>query len=208
VTAIVGMRDPAVRVLTPADPPRLAAALHDCVASSGGVNVVIAGKHDPARFPLDTLEEEQQRGLAVWEHLSDDGEPDLTIVPAGDLPARAVTASVPLLRKRHGCRVRVVNVTDLTVLGDPGIWPRGLVSDEIDRYLGASAAVLIATLGHPAAVWGLLEGRLARREVQVIGWREPARPMSQDDIAAAAGLSAAGIGSAASRLLTSREAAR
>jgi xylulose-5-phosphate/fructose-6-phosphate phosphoketolase len=207
VTALLAMRDPAVRVLTPADPARLAAILHGCLSSCGGVNIVIAGKHDPMSFPLATLEEEQQRGLAVWPHLSDDGDPDLTIVTAGDLPARTVTASVPLLRDRHGCRIHVVNVADLTVLGDPGTWPRGLTSAETDQYLGASAAVLVVTLGHPAAVWGLLEGRLARREAQVIGWREPAGPMPQEDIAAGAGMSTDGIVAAAGRLLTARETA-
>jgi xylulose-5-phosphate/fructose-6-phosphate phosphoketolase len=208
VSALLAMRDPAVRVLTPADPARLAAVLHGCLSSCGGVNIVVAGKHDPASFPLATLEEEQRRGLAVWPHLSDDGEPDLTIVMAGDLPARAVTAGIALLRERYGCRIRVVNVADLTVLGAPGTWPRGLTSAEIVRYLGTSAAVLIVTLGHPAAVWGLLEGRLARREAQVIGWREPAGPRPQEDIAAGAGMSANGIAAAAARLLAAREAAR
>jgi xylulose-5-phosphate/fructose-6-phosphate phosphoketolase len=208
VTALLAMRDPAVRILTPADPPRLAAALHDCLYSYGGVNVLVAGKHNSVSFPRATLGEEQRQGLAVWPHLSDDGDPDLTIVTAGDLPASAVTAGVARLRERRGCLVRVVNVADLTVLGALETWPRGLTSAEIDTYLGPSAAVLIVSLGHPAAVWGLLEGRLAQREVQVIGWREPAGPVPQKEIAAGAGMTAQGIAAAAGRLLTARRAAR
>src|SRR2546423_405406 len=79
-TALLGCCDPAIKVLTPADPSRLAAALHACFASVGAVNVIIAGKHDAITFPAESIGEEQRRGLAVWPHLSDAGQPDLTLV--------------------------------------------------------------------------------------------------------------------------------
>ncbi|TCR22909.1 hypothetical protein [Streptomyces sp. BK205] len=206
VTALLAMGDPAVRVLTPADPTRTAAGLEEALHSDGGVNVVVAGKHTATAHPTDTVHEEQAYGLAVWPHLSDDGEPDITVVTAGDLPAAVAAEAIPLLRGNRGCRVRVVNLLDLTVLGDPTAWPRGLSDADVDHYFGRYAAVLVVTLGHPAAVWGLLAGRL-RRPTEVIGWQEPSGPMPQAQLADTLGLTPAGLVQAADRLLASREAA-
>lgn len=187
VTALLATGDPAVRVYTPAGPSRAAVALEDALRSHGRVNIIVAGKHPTRLHPLQTLPQERSRGLAIWPHLSDEGEPDLTLVCAGDLPAAVTAEAVGEIRTRHRCRVRMVNVHDLTVLGDPQVWPAGLDDDELGHYFGAHAPLLIATLGHPAAVWGLLAGRL-RRPVQVIGWREPPAPLGQRRLAAFCGL--------------------
>lgn len=207
-TMLLATGDPAVRVLTPADPRRAAVALDESLCSVGRVNVLIAGKHATVNHhPTATISEEQRHGLAIWPHLSDGGEPGLTVVVAGDLPADVATASVPVIREKLGCRVRVVSVLDLTVLGDPAVWPRGLAESELDRYLGRHAPVLVVTLGHPAAVWGLLGGRLGR-PVEVVGWREPPQPAPQAVLAHALGLDPAGLLCAARRLVDrKREAA-
>ncbi|MER7672029.1 hypothetical protein ABTY61_26725 [Kitasatospora sp. NPDC096128] len=205
-TALLATCDPAVRVLTPADPARAALVLDEALGSTGRVNMVVAGKHATAQQPDETIEQELARGVAVWPHLSDEGEPELTILVAGDLPAEATTVAVPVIRAQLGCRIRVVGVLDLTVLGDPQVWPRGLSAAETATYLGENAAVLVATLGHPAAVWGLLAGRLGR-PVEVIGWREPPGPMSQAALAGELGLDPAGLLQAARKLTAPREVA-
>ena len=206
-TALLALGAPSVRVLTPTDPARTAAALDEALGSLDRVNLVIVGKHGTAVHPDDSVGEEQRRGLAVWSHISDEGEPDLTIVAAGDIPAVVATQAASRVRDCRGCRVRVVNLQDLTVLGSPLVWPRGLDAREVEHYLGAHAPVLILTLGHPAAVWGLLAGRL-HRPVEVIGWQEPAGPMPQTALARAMGMDVAGVVRAADLLLASREAAR
>lgn len=207
-TTLLGLGLPSVRVLTPADPARTAAALDEAFDSFDRVNLVVAGKHIRAAHPASTVEEEQERGLAVWPHLSDGGEPDLTIVTAGDIPATVAADAVGRLREQHGCRIRVVNLLDLTVLGSAPPWPRGLGTAEIDHYLGTRAAVLVLTLGHPSAVWGLLAGRL-HRPVDVIGWQDPPEPLPQQQLAAALGMDRAGLERAAGQLLlASREVAR
>ena len=191
ITGLLATGDPAVRVLTPADPRRAAIALDEALSSAGQLNIIIAGKHTTAHHPLDTLDEERVHGLAVWPHLSDEGEPDLTLVCAGDIPAAIARQAVPAIRAQHRCRVRVINVHELTAL-------RGAAPE---RLLGDRAAVLVATLGHPAAVWGLLAGRLDR-PCEVIGWREPWHPMREDELAAFAGLDINGITHAAASLLS------
>jgi xylulose-5-phosphate/fructose-6-phosphate phosphoketolase len=200
VTSLLAAGDPAVRVFTPADPARLASTLDEAFGSYDQVNVIVAGKHSTAPFPPETVHEELSRGLAIWPRLSDNAEPDLTVVTIGDLPAGIAAEAVPLIRTHHGRNVRVVHVQDMTVLGERSSWPHGLTDSEFAHYFGAHAALLIVTLGHPAAVWGLLAGR-SSRPVQVIGWREPPGPLPQHKLAADAGLDADGLCRAAARLL-------
>ncbi len=195
ITALLATGDPAVRVFTSADTHRTAVAVEDALRSTGRVNIIIAGKHTRDLHPPDTMDEERTHGLAIWPHLSDDGEPDLTLVCAGDLPATVTRDAVERIRNRHQCRIRVVNVHDLAALAGPAL----------DQYVGDHAFVLITTLGHPAAIWGLLAGRL-HQPTRVIGWREPPRPMTQPELAAYAGLDIDGITNAATALLCGREA--
>ncbi|MET8027692.1 hypothetical protein [Streptomyces avermitilis] len=206
-TALLGLGAPGIRVLTPADPARTVAVLDEALDSVDRVNLIITGKHNRTHHPEGYLAEEQNRGLAVWSHLSDDDEPDLTIVTAGDIPAAVATEAVDRIRVRHRCRIRIVSLLDVTVLGAPSVWPRGLNGRETEHYLGAHAPVLILTLGHPAALWGLLAGRL-HRPVDVIGWQEPAGPMPQRDLARTMGMDVAGVERAADLLLASREVVR
>lgn len=192
VTALLGTLDPTVHIYTPADANRTALALDDALRSAGRINVIIAGKHPMPLHPMQTVAEERRDGLAIWPHLSDPGDPGLTLVCAGDLAAAAVRAAVSKVRQEHRCRVRVVNVHDLTALA----------GCEIHRYLGERTPVVVATIGHPAAIWGLLAGRLGR--VRVVGWREPPFPMSQEALAAYAGLDPVGIVQAAAVLMSGR----
>lgn len=205
-TCLLALGDPAVRVFTPADPDRTAAALDDALHTRGRVNVIIAGKHQAAGYPMETLPQERTRGLAVWPHLSDDGEPDLTIVAAGDLPASVVTDATAVLRAECLCRIRVVNVTDLTVLDARETWPAGLTDEERTEYLGAHAPVLVVTLGHPAAIRGLIAGALPDRRVDVIGWQEPPDTLSKSAQAEACGMTPEGVRTTAVALLARRTA--
>lgn len=189
VTALLGTGDPAVHVLTPADTDRAAFALDDALRSDGRVNVIITGKHPLQTHPGEYAEDERRHGLAVWSHLSDVGEPDLTLVCAGDLAATAVANAAGCVRARYGLRVRVVHAHDLAALASPFL----------DRYVGEQAPVVVATLGQPAAIWGLMGNRI--RNMAVVGWREPPRPMRQDKLAAYAGLDVSGIARAVETLL-------
>lgn len=204
-TALLATEDPAVSVLVPADVRRAAAALDAALSSTGRLNVLIAGKHTSQQLPDATIQQELAHGLAIWPHLSDPGEPDLTLVVAGDLPAEVATTALPVLREELGCRVRVVGLLDLTVLGEPPRWPRGLAGTELRQYLGEHAPVLVLTLGHPAAVWGLLGGRL-QRPAEVIGWSEPSHPLPQAELARELGLDTDGLLRAARRLTARLEA--
>lgn len=206
-TTLLGVADPTVRVLTPADPMRLALVLDQVLDSRGRLNVVIAGKHSQAAHPTATIGEELTRGLAIWPQFSDPGEPDLTVVCCGDLAADVTTQAVPPIQEALGKRVRLVNVADLTVLGNPITWPAGLTTAERHHYFGEHAAILVVTIGQPSAVWGLLGGDWSR-PFAVIGWREPSGPLPQLELASAAGLDVPGLVRAAQEVTSRQSEAR
>jgi xylulose-5-phosphate/fructose-6-phosphate phosphoketolase len=205
-TTLLGVADPAVHVLMPADPTRLSAMLDRVLSSRGRVNLMIAGKHTQSSHPTATIEEELTRGLAIWPHVSDSGDPDLTIVCCGDLAAEVTLQAAPRIREALGTCVRIVNVADLTVLGDPETWPAGLTTAERQHYFGQHAGMLVVTIGQPSAVRGLLPS--PRPHPLIVGWREPSGPLTQHQLAAAAGIDIPGLIQAAKAAIKQRCEAR
>ncbi|GAA3227956.1 hypothetical protein GCM10020256_39730 [Streptomyces thermocoprophilus] len=206
-TALLALGAPGVRVLTPADPTRTAAVLDEALDSVDRVNLIITGKHNRTLHPEDSLDEERSRGLAVWSHLSDHDEPDLTIVTAGDIPAAVAAEAVGRIRDRHRCRVRVVNLLDLTVLGAPSTWPRGA---EGLRGRALSRLPRFRSLPHPGPPRGCMgaaggEAPPPRRRHRLAGAR---RPMPQRDLSRTMGMDVPGVERAADLLLASREVVR
>lgn len=60
------------------------------------------------------------------------------------------------LLKKEGIRVRVINVVDLMVLGEPGSHPHALSPEGFDGLFGVETPVVINYHGYPAQVKALL----------------------------------------------------
>src|SRR5438445_9579182 len=106
-----------IRVYLPPDANTLLSVADHCLRSRNYVNVVVAGK----QLALDYLSMDEAiahctRGLGIWGWASsdEDGEPDVVMACAGDIPTLETLAAVDLVR-RHlpELHVRVVNVVDL-----------------------------------------------------------------------------------------------
>jgi xylulose-5-phosphate/fructose-6-phosphate phosphoketolase len=189
ISAVLATGDPAVRVLTPADPARAAAALTFALRKLGRASIVIAGKHPLTHHPIEPLDDELRHGAAIWPHLSDPGQPDLVLVSAGDLPAHQLTALAARLRRHHpALRLRYVHIHDLTALGDPRIWPRALSDDDLAALLTPTAPILAATTGYPADIHALLGHRHPGHRLTVLGYRDPGRPLGTEQLLAHCGL--------------------
>ncbi|MGH2688497.1 MAG: phosphoketolase, partial [Actinomycetota bacterium] len=180
LSSLLELDDPNLRVFTPADAARAAADLEVMLSTRGRCHVLLASKHPVPQHPLATLDEEVERGLAVWPHLSDPGPVELVLVSAGDVPGRELSAAADLIRlQRPGIRIRYVHVNDLTVLADPSIRPGALTDAEFSSVFGDRGPVLVASPGYPAAVRNLLwhRGQDGRRW-RVLGYRDPGRPLT------------------------------
>ena len=88
----------------PPDANTLLSVADHCLRSRHYVNVVVAGKKQPA---LNFLSMEDAvvhctRGLGMWEWASnDEGDPDVVLACCGDVPTlEALAAAASLLRER------------------------------------------------------------------------------------------------------------
>jgi xylulose-5-phosphate/fructose-6-phosphate phosphoketolase len=88
-----------------------------CLRSRHYVNIVVAGKH-PAPQWLDMAAAVRHcaAGIGRWDWASSDadGDPDLVMAAAGDVPTLETLAAVALLKTAlPDLKIRMVNVVDL-----------------------------------------------------------------------------------------------
>jgi xylulose-5-phosphate/fructose-6-phosphate phosphoketolase len=114
------------------------------------------------------------RGIGLWDWASnDDGDPDVVMGCAGDIPTLETLAATDLLR-RHlpELRVRVVNVVDLMRLVDQRETPHGLADNEFDALFTADRPVIFAYHGYPFLIHRLTYRRTNHDNFHVRGYRE------------------------------------
>src|SRR5688500_5138533 len=110
---VVNKKAEHIRVYLPPDANTLLSTADHILRSKDYVNVVVAGKQPS----LDYLSMEDAilhctRGLGIWDWASndEDGDPDVVLSCAGDIPTLETLAAAALLRERlPELKVRVVN---------------------------------------------------------------------------------------------------
>jgi len=164
-----------VRVYLPPDANTLLSVADHCLRSRNYINVVVAGKQ-PATTWLDVREAARHcdRGLGIWDWASnDDGEPDVVLVAAGDVPTIEVLATADLLRQHlPDLKVRVVNVVDLMRLQPTSEHPHGLPDAEFDAIFTTDKQVLFAYHGYPWLIHRLTYRRTNHHNIHVRGYKE------------------------------------
>ncbi|MGW4412395.1 phosphoketolase family protein [Nonomuraea sp. NPDC004702] len=193
ISAMIAAADPTLRLYTPADTARTAATLTFALRKLGRASIITASKHPLTPHPLTTLDDELRHGAAIWPHLSDAGRPDLVLASAGDVPAHQLSALAARLRRRSGLRLRYVHIHDLTALGDPGLWPHALSDDALNELFTTHAPILLATTGHAADIHALLGPRHPGARLRVLGYHDPGRPVSTEQLLASCGLDLDGL---------------
>ena len=79
-------------------------------------------------------------------------------------------------------RVRVVNVTDLMVLGPEGTHPHALTNDAFDSLFTTDRNVHFNYHGYPVELMGLLFGRPGLERVSIQGYNEEGTTTSPFDV--------------------------
>lgn len=164
-----------VRVYLPPDTNTLLSTMAHCLASTNYVNVVVAGKQPT--FDWLTAEEAAAhctRGVGIWEWASNDnGDPDVVIAAAGDIPTQEALAAVATLRNEvPDLRVRFVNVVDLMRLQDPSEHPHGLSDRDFDTLFTTDKPVIFAYHGYPWLIHRLTYRRTNHDNMHVRGYKE------------------------------------
>ncbi|HEU0286591.1 MAG TPA: hypothetical protein VFR22_06070 [Nocardioidaceae bacterium] len=114
------------------------------------------------------------RGVGIWEWASnDDGDPDVVLACAGDVPTLEVLAATDLIRRElPDLKVRVVNVVDLMRLQHEREHPHGMSDREFDALFTTDRPVVFAYHGYPWLIHRLTYRRTNHPNFHVRGYIE------------------------------------
>ena len=183
---VVNKKAEVIRVYLPPDANTLLSVMDHCLRSRHYVNVIVAGKQ-PA---LDYLTMDQAvlhcaRGLGQWDWASNDnGDPDVVMACAGDVPTLETLAAVDILRRAMpDVRVRVVNVVDLMRLQQDTEHPHGMPDDEFDALFTTDRPLIFAYHGYPWLIHRLTYRRANHGNLHVRGYKEEGTVTTPFDMA-------------------------
>ena len=165
-----------IRVYLPPDANTLLFITDKCLRSRNFVNVIVAGKQPALQWlDMDAAVKHSSAGIGIWGWASNDqeGEPDVVLACAGDVPTLETLAAVDLLR-RHvpELKIRVINVVDLMTLQPPHEHPDGLSDRDFDTLFTADKPVIFAYHGYPWLIHRLTYRRTNHHNLHVRGYKE------------------------------------
>jgi xylulose-5-phosphate/fructose-6-phosphate phosphoketolase len=114
------------------------------------------------------------KGASIWEWASnDEGQPDVVLTAAGDVPTQEVIAAAWLLRHHvPELRTRVVNVVDLFTLESHRDHPHGLDDQAFVELFTETTPVIFGFHGYPRLIHELIYHRPNPSRFHVKGYIE------------------------------------
>jgi xylulose-5-phosphate/fructose-6-phosphate phosphoketolase len=164
-----------IRIYLPPDANCLLSVADHCLRSHQYVNVIVAGKQPALQYlSMEEAVLHCARGIGIWEWASnDDGDPDVVLACAGDIPTLETLAAAALLREHlPELAVRVINVVDLMRLQPESEHPHGLPDPEFDALFTTDRPIIFAYHGYPALIHRLTYRRTNHAGLHVRGFKE------------------------------------
>jgi xylulose-5-phosphate/fructose-6-phosphate phosphoketolase len=173
---VINKKAEVVRVYLPPDANCLLSVVDHCLRSRHYVNVVVAGKHPaPEWLSMDAAINHCTEGVGIWQWASNDqqGEPDVVMACAGDVPTLETLAAVSILRDHlPRLKVRVINVVDLMKLQPPSEHPHGMSDSDFDSLFTRDKPVIFAFHAYPWLIHRLTYRRHNHDNFHVRGYKE------------------------------------
>ncbi|QIB33497.1 phosphoketolase family protein [Ancylobacter pratisalsi] len=173
---VVNKKAEIVRVYLPPDANTLLYVTDHCLKSWNRVNVIVAGKQpEPQWLDMDAAIDHCAKGIGIWEWASSDadGEPDVVMACAGDVPTLETMAAVDLLRGYFpALKIRVINVVDLMTLQSSTEHPHGLTDSNFDALFTTDKPIIFAYHGYPWLIHRLTYKRTNHDNLHVRGYVE------------------------------------
>ncbi|MEV7013208.1 phosphoketolase family protein [Streptosporangium sp. NPDC051022] len=185
---VVNKKAEVVRVYLPPDANTLLSTADHCLRSRDYVNVIVAGKQPVLDlFTMDEAIAHCTRGLGIlpWAGTeTGEGEPDVVLACAGDVPTLETLAAAALLREHlPELKVRVVNVVDLMRLQPPTEHPHGMADAEFDALFTTGKPVIFNFHGYPWLIHRLTYRRHGHDNIHVRGYKEEGTTTTPFDMA-------------------------
>lgn len=180
-----------VRVYLPPDANCLLSVTDHCLRSRNYVNVIVAGKQPEWQWlDIEAAITHCSAGLGIWDWAgNENGDPDVVMACAGDVPTLETLAAVTLLRDYEpDMRIRVVNVVDLMTLQSAADHPHGLEDREFDTLFTSDKPVIFAYHGYPSLIHRLTYKRNNHHNLHVHGFKEEGATTTPFDMVVLNGL--------------------
>jgi xylulose-5-phosphate/fructose-6-phosphate phosphoketolase len=165
-----------IRVYLPPDANCLLSVADHCLRSRNYINLIVAGKQpQPVWLTAEAAVLHCARGLGIWDWASndDDGDPDVVMACAGDVPTLETLAATDLLRTYlPELKVRVINIVDLMRLQPDTDHPHGLKDRDFDALFTVDKPVVFAYHGYPSLIHRLTYKRANHHNIHVRGYIE------------------------------------
>src|SRR5437762_7323758 len=164
-----------IRIYLPPDANTLLSVADHCLRSRNYVNLIVAGKQPALQWlDMESAVRHCTAGLGVWDWASNDnGDPDVVMACAGDVPTLEALAAVSLLREHvPDIKIRVVNVVDLMTLQASSEHPHGLADEDFDEIFTVDRPVIFAFHGYPTLIHRLTYRRRNHNNMHVRGYKE------------------------------------
>ncbi len=171
---VANKKSDVVRIYLPPDANCLLSVADHCLRSRNYINLIIAGKQPEWQWlDMDSAVRHCTVGASIWDWAGDDGDPDVVMACAGDVPTLETLAAVTLLRSYvPGMRIRVVNVVDLMVLQPQSQHPHGFEDYDFDKLFTTDRPVIFAFHGYPTMIHKLTYKRNNYVNIHVRGFKE------------------------------------
>ncbi|CAI2934425.1 phosphoketolase family protein [Aminobacter niigataensis] len=177
-----------VRIYLPPDANTLLWVADHCLRTYNRVNVIVAGKQPQLQWlNITDAIAHCETGAGIWQWAGTergDGEPDVVMACAGDVPTLETLAAVDLLRSAlPQLRIRVVNVVDLMTLQPDSQHPHGLTDNAFDALFTRDRPVIFAYHGYPYLIHRLTYRRNNHDNFHVRGFKEEGTTTTPFDMA-------------------------
>ncbi|OIP10676.1 MAG: phosphoketolase, partial [Betaproteobacteria bacterium CG2_30_68_42] len=173
---VVNKKADIIRVYLPPDANTLLYVADRCLKSRNLVNVIVAGKQPEQQWlDMDAAINHASAGIGLWEWAcsDQDGEPDVVLAAAGDVPTLEMLAAIDLLRQlTPDLKIRFINVVDLMTLQPQEEHPHGLPSREFDSLFTPDKPIIFAYHGYPWLIHRLTYRRTNHANLHVRGYKE------------------------------------
>ncbi len=184
---VVNKKADVIRVYLPPDANTLLYVTDKVLRSRNLINVIVAGKSEqPQWLDMDGAIKHCTAGIGMWEWASSDrdGEPDVVMACAGDVPTLETLAAVDLLRTHlPQLKIRVINVVDLMTLQPQEEHPHGLSNRDFDTLFTTDMPIIFAYHGYPWLIHRLTYRRTNHKNLHVRGYKEEGTTTTPFDMA-------------------------
>jgi xylulose-5-phosphate/fructose-6-phosphate phosphoketolase len=187
INTLLTKKKSVVRIYLPPDTNCLLHIMDHCLKTYDYVNLIITTKQPmPQWLNLKAAKEHAEHGISIWQWASnDDGNPDVVLASAGDIPTFEILAAASLLRQEvPELKVRVVNVMDLLTLESHLDHPHGIDDATFIKIFTKNCPVIFGFHGYPRVIHELVHHHHEPTRFHVRGYIEEGTTTTPFDMVA------------------------